>query len=78
MNTYIVQIDIGSAKMGQNEITDRVCALDGVFVAVKGLEEPGIFGGDEVARLFIRPQLESWLAWIQIQVGPHQGRTIYS
>ena len=78
MNTYVVQINIGSAIVGQNEITDRVCALDGVCVAVKGLEEPRIFGGDEVAGLFIRPQLEQWLAWIRIQGGSHQGRTIYS
>lgn len=44
--------------MGQNEITDRVCALDGIFIAIEGLEEPVIFVGDKVTRLFIRPQLE--------------------
>jgi hypothetical protein len=76
VDTYIVKIDIGAAIVGQNEITNRVRALDRVFVPVKGLEEPGILGGDKVARLFICPQLEQLLA--QIQLRSHEERTIYS
>ncbi|KAB8272816.1 hypothetical protein BDV30DRAFT_239128 [Aspergillus minisclerotigenes] len=41
VESYVVQIDIGSAIVSQNEITDRVCALDWVFVAIKGLENQG-------------------------------------
>lgn len=62
--------------MGKNEITDRVCTLDGVCIAIKGIEKPGIFGGDKVARLFIRPQLEQSLA--RIQVRSQESHTIYS
>lgn len=43
--------------MGQDKVSDGIGALDGELVAVKGVEEPGIFVGDKLARLFIRPQL---------------------
>lgn len=48
--------------MRQNKVANRVCALDGIWVAVKGVQEPGVLGGDEFARLFISPQLHNELA----------------
>lgn len=49
MKTYIVQIDIGTAIVRQNEIPDRVRALDGVLVAIEGVQEPGVFRSNELA-----------------------------
>lgn len=57
-NTHIVQINVGSTIVRQNKISDRVCALNRVLVSVKGVQEPGVLGSDEFARLFVGPELE--------------------
>lgn len=44
--------------MGQNKVSNRVCALDGVLVPVKGVQEPRVFGSNKLARFLICPQLE--------------------
>ena len=43
--------------MVQHEVSDRVGALDGVRVAVEGLEEPRVLVGNELAGLLIGPEL---------------------
>lgn len=43
--------------MRQNEIPDRIRALNRILVAIESLEEPGIFLCNELARLLIGPQL---------------------
>ena len=35
--TYIVQVNVDSAKVVQNKVSNSISALDGVRVAVKGL-----------------------------------------
>lgn len=40
----VVQINVNSAKVVQHEVSDRIGALDGVRVAVEGLEEPWVSG----------------------------------
>lgn len=53
--TYIVEVDVGAAVVGEDEVADGVGALDGVAVVLEGVEEPGILRGDEVFRALIRP-----------------------
>jgi hypothetical protein len=55
--TYIIQVNISATVVRQDKVANRVCALDGVLVAVKRVQEPGVLGGDKVARLFVSPQL---------------------
>lgn len=43
--------------MGQDKVTDRVGALDGVLVAIEGVEEPGVFFGDKITRFLVGPEL---------------------
>jgi len=45
----IVQVEINTTVVGEDKVTDRVGALNGVFVVVKGLEEPGVLGSDKLA-----------------------------
>ena len=40
---YIVKIEVGASEMREDEVADRICALDRVGVAVKSFKEPGIF-----------------------------------
>lgn len=53
--TYIVEINVGTAVVGEDKVSDGIGALDGKLVAVKGVEEPGILVGDKLARFLIRP-----------------------
>lgn len=55
--TYIVKVNVGSTVVGQDKITDRVGALDGVLVAIEGVKEPGVFFGDKVTRFLVGPEL---------------------
>jgi hypothetical protein len=56
-STYIVQIKVNSSKVMKHEVTNGIGALDGVRVAVEGLEEPRVFSSDKLSRLLVRPQL---------------------
>ncbi len=47
--TYIVEVYVYTTKVAENEVSDCVCALDGLRVVVEGAEEPGIFGCYELA-----------------------------
>ena len=55
--TYIVQIEVCPAKMGQNKVADGVGALYGVGVVVERLNEPGILGRYKLAGRDIGPEL---------------------
>ena len=55
--TDIVEINIYSAKMGKDEVTDRVGALDGKRIVVECAKEPGILCGNEFARFLVGPEL---------------------
>lgn len=43
--TYIVEVDVDTAVVGENEVADGVCALDGLGVVVECVQKPGVFGG---------------------------------
>lgn len=47
--TYIIEVDVDAAEVGENEVADGVRALDGLGVVVEGVQEPGVFGGYELA-----------------------------
>ena len=47
--THIVEVYVYTTKVAENEVSDCVCALDGLRIVVKGGEEPGIFGCYELA-----------------------------
>lgn len=47
--------------MGKHEVPNGVGALDGVVVAIEGVQEPWVLGRNKVARLFICPELETGL-----------------
>lgn len=53
----IVEIDVYATVVGEDEVADGVCALDGEVVAVEVVECPGVFGGYEVSRFFVCPEL---------------------
>jgi hypothetical protein len=53
-----VEIHVDTAKAVKDEVANDVGALDGVLVAVEGVEEPGVVVLDELAGSGIRPQLE--------------------
>lgn len=58
--THVIQINISSSIVCEHKVPNGVCALDGVIVAIKGIQEPGVFGGNEVARFFVCPKL--WIS----------------
>lgn len=57
MSTYVVKVNVGSTIVGQDKVTDRVGALNGVFVAIERVQEPGVFFGDKVTRFLVGPEL---------------------
>lgn len=69
--TYIVEINVGSTVVGEHEVPNGVGALDGVVVAIEGVQEPWVLGRNKVARLFICPELETvlepggWIEWVR-------------
>lgn len=62
----IIQVNVDSAKVVEHKVANRIGALDGVGVAVEGLEKPWVFGGNELARLLVGPQLVL-VVWVQVQ-----------
>ena len=58
-NTYVVQINICATVVRQDKIADRVRALNWVLVAIKGIQEPWVFSGNEFTRLFVGPELKT-------------------
>jgi hypothetical protein len=54
-NTYIIKVNICTAKVSKNKVSDSICPLDRVLVAVKCVEEPRIFVLDKLAGLFVGP-----------------------
>ena len=57
-HTHIVQININPAVVSDDEVSNRVHALDRVCVAVVGVQEPGIVRLNEFARCVFVPELE--------------------
>lgn len=55
--TAIIQINVDSAVMRENEVTDGIGAHDGIRIVVVRLEKPGIFGGNKVTRFRVCPEL---------------------
>jgi len=53
----IVQINIDTAEVVEDEVADGVGALDGVWVVLEGLVEPLVFILDELHASLIGPQL---------------------
>ena len=47
--TYVVEINVYPAIMGEDKVSDGVCPLYGLGVVVKGIQKPRVFGGDELA-----------------------------
>lgn len=43
--------------MREDEVADSISALDWEVVFVEGLDEPRVFGGDELARCRVGPEL---------------------
>lgn len=56
-STYIVQINVNASKVVQHKVSNRIGALNGIWVAVERLEEPRVLVGDELAGLLIGPEL---------------------
>ena len=52
---YVVEVDVDASEVGEHKITDCVGPLNGVVVAVKGVEEPRIFRGYETPRSGVSP-----------------------
>ena len=55
MGSYIVKIEIYAAIVQQEEISNGIDTLDGEWVGIVCLEEPGVLGLDEVSRRLFRP-----------------------
>ena len=48
-DTHIVEINVYATKMCENKVANGVGALNGLRVVVKGGEEPGILGCNQLA-----------------------------
>ena len=55
--TYIIKVNVGSTVVRQNEVPDRVRALNRILVSIERVHEPGVFLRDEVTSLFVCPEL---------------------
>ncbi len=53
--TYVVEVDVDAAEVGEDEIADRVGTLDGVGVVVETVEEPRVFRSNELSRAGVGP-----------------------
>lgn len=53
----IIEIEVDAAVVVEDEVADRIGALDVVGVVIEGLEELGVFVGDEGAGEVVRPKL---------------------
>ena len=51
-----VNVHVDTTIMVEDEVADGVGTLDGVLVRVKGIEEPGVLGRDELARAGVCPE----------------------
>lgn len=51
-----VKVEIDTTKVVEDEVPDSVCTLDGVGVAIEGLEEPGVILSNELASTGIGPE----------------------
>ena len=65
-NTYIVHVDICTPVMSQNKVSDHIRTLDGVWICVVRLNEPGVLLLDEFPTLLIRPELEGRVLAMQV------------
>ena len=66
--TAVVEIDVDAAVIGEDEVADGVGALDVVFVAVEGGEEPGVFFRDEGAGFGVGPE-DIFVVWVEVDAG---------
>lgn len=64
--TYIVQVDVDAAKVQHQEISQRIDALDGEFVAIICFEEPGVVGLDEIERGLECPKLVGGVSVVSV------------
>lgn len=53
-----IHVEIYAAIVVEDKVSNGVCSLDGEGVIVPGLQEPGVFGLDEVARRVVGPELQ--------------------
>jgi hypothetical protein len=53
----VVQIHVGPSKVREDKVAYGISALNWEWVAVEGVEEPGVFGGDELAGFHVGPEL---------------------
>ncbi len=47
--TYIVEVNVYPAVVREYKVSDGVCPLYRLGVVVKGVQEPRVFGSDELA-----------------------------
>lgn len=52
----VVQVDVDPTVVGQDKVTDRVCAFDVVRIRVVRLQEPRIVVADEISGHLVRPE----------------------
>jgi len=57
--TAIVEIEINTAVVRENEVPDGIGALDGKRIRIEGFKKPGIFCCNEFARFGVCPELSS-------------------
>jgi len=48
-DTYIVEVNVDTAEVGKDEVSNGVCALDRLRITIESLEEPGVFSGYQLA-----------------------------
>ena len=47
--TYIIQVDVDTAKVRQNEVPYGICPLDRLAVIVESIEKPGVLGSNQLS-----------------------------
>ena len=47
--TYVIQVDIDTAKVRQHKVPYGICPLDRLAVVVESTEEPWVLGSDQLS-----------------------------
>lgn len=65
--------------MRENEVSNSIRALNRITVAIEGVQEPRVFGGDKVSRFLVCPELMTHVSHLELgRSGGGHGCTIYS
>ena len=72
----IVEIDVYSAVVRENEVSNRICTLDVMLVACECGQKPGIFLLDELCGFLVCPE-DVLVVWMEVYAGLLGGDPVF-